>query len=299
MGAIRLKSARMEPLAEVFNRHRPRLWGIAYRMLGARADAQDVLQDAYLRWHQARPDDVRNSEAWLVTVVTRLCIDRLRARHAERETYVGPWLPQPVAGTELPAPQHSAEVASDVSMAFLVLLERLAPDERAAFLLHEVFEIDYREIAQMLGRSEPACRQLVHRARLRVREGRPRFSVSRETHRRLLERFVPAMQSGDRDALMALLAEDARYVSDGGGKVPAASRPLQGGKRVARLLHAIARRVGDRASYRIVDINGEPGVVRYLGGKLDAAITFLSDGRRLLEIYYVRNPDKLDGIKVE
>lgn len=289
----------MEPSAEIFDRHRHRLWGIAYRMLGTRADAQDVLPDAYLRWHEAQPQAVRNCEAWLVTVVTRLCIDRLRARRAEREAYIGPWLPEPVVGAELLAPDASADVGSDISMAFLVVLERLAPDERAAFLLREVFDVDYREIAQMLGRNEPACRQLVHRSKLRVREHRPRFSVSREAHRRLLERFVAAMQTGDRDALLGVLAEDARYVSDGGGKVIAVLKPLQGAERLVRLFQAIARRLGDRASYRIVDINGEPGVVRLFGSEIDAAISALTDGRRILEIYYVRNPDKLKGIVTE
>jgi RNA polymerase sigma-70 factor, ECF subfamily len=208
--------------AAAFDAVKPRLFGLAYRMLGSRAEAEDVVQDAYIRWHQADEATVRNAEAWLVTTATRLAIDRLRALKTEREAYVGPWLPEPLIGSPPAPPDRDAELASDLSIAFLVLLERLAPEERAAFLLHDVFDYDYPEVAMVVGKSEPTCRQIVHRARAHVREARPRFSVTAETRERVLARFLVAAKSGDRQAVMALLAQDAEYTADGGGKVVAA-----------------------------------------------------------------------------
>ncbi|MFC5475036.1 RNA polymerase sigma factor SigJ [Paraherbaspirillum soli] len=282
-----------------FNQHRSRLFGIAYRMLSSRADAEDVLQDAYLRWHDADPPD--NPEAWLVTVVTRLCIDRLRKAKLERETYTGPWLPEPLIGAaaDLQSPQAIMEFASDVSTAFLMVLERLGAEQRAAFLLHEVFDVGYPEIARMLGKGEAACRQLVHRARNQVRQPAPRFAVSREAHMQLLEKFIAASQSGDHALLSDIFADDASFTADGGGKVLAVLKVLHGVERIVRLLQIIARDLGQRATYRTTEINGEPGVLRYVDGRLDAAVSFLleagEDNRapRIKAAYLVRNPDKL------
>ncbi len=281
-----------------FARQRPRLFGLAYRMLGSRSDAEDVLQDAWLRWQGAERRELRSTEAWLTTVVTRLSIDRLRAAKTEREHYTGPWLPEPLVGQELPAPDRAAELASDVSLAFLMVLERLAPEERAVFLLREVFDSDYPEIAQMLGKNEAACRQMLHRAKERLREERPRFQVNPEAHRRLLERFVAAAGSGDRDQLMALFAEDVRFTGDGGGKVKSVLKVIAGAERVTRLLQAFYRLAGPRLTYRPALVNGEPGLLRFLDGELDAAITCISDGSRILDLYVVRNPDKLRGISL-
>lgn len=277
---------------------RPRMFGLAYRMLGSRADAEDVLQDAWLRWQGADRSELRSPEAWLTTVVTRLSIDRLREAKKERERYTGPWLPEPLV-EEREAPEHAVELASDVSMAFLMVLERLAPEERAVFLLREVFDVDYPEVARMLGKHEAACRQLLHRARERVRQGRPRFQVNPEAHRRLLERFIAATGSGKREELLALFAKDVRFSGDGGGKVPSVLRVLEGAERVARFYAAIVRLTAGRAfTHRHAEINGEPGLLRFQEGRLDAAITLVTDGVHILEIYTVRNPDKLRHIAV-
>ena len=279
-----------------FDALRPRLFGIAYRMLGIRADAEDVLQEAWLRWRTSDPQRVQSVQAWLVTIVTRLAIDRLRAAKAEREAYVGGWLPEPIVQVDERTPEAVAELASDLSVAFLHLLERLGPEERAAYLLRQVFDYDYDEIAAMLGKREPAVRQLVHRAGERVRLERPRFEVAPETHRRLLERFMHAAQSGHRDALRALLADGVASIGDGGGKVSAVAAGLRGRDRIANLYWAHFLRLGDRLRYRIATINGEPGLLRYLDGMLESAMSIESDGERIVAIYAVRNPDKLARI---
>jgi RNA polymerase sigma-70 factor (ECF subfamily) len=192
------------------------------------------LQDAYLRWHEADTTSIRSPVAFLVTITTRLCLDRLRDLKQERAQYVGPWLPEPIVDEHIPSPEKQREFADEVSVAFLAVLERLGPEERAAFLLHEVFDYDYPEVAQILGKSEPACRQMVHRARARVREARPRFAVTAESRERLLEKFLAAAGAGDRKAVMALLAEEVEYTADGGGKVVAALKVLRGPESLGR-----------------------------------------------------------------
>ncbi len=277
-----------------FDRLRPRLAAIAYRMLGTRADAEDVVQDAWLRWFRSERERVESPEAWLVTTVTRLAIDRLRSAKAEREAYVGWWLPEPLVAVEETTPQSTAELAQELSLALLWVLERLAPEERAAFLLRQAFDHDYAEIAAMLGKTEAAARQMVHRAAQRVQQERPRFEVSREAHRALLQRFMAAAQGGDRAALQALLADDVQLVSDGGGKVPSFGKVLRGTLRIANLYAVLKRR--HAVAYRLASINGEPGLVRYLDGRLESAQAFVTDGARIVAIYTVRNPDKLGGI---
>ena len=284
--------------AEGFLAHRPRLFGLAYRMLGSRADAEDVLQDAYLRWQTARRDELESPEAWLVTVVTRLSIDRLRSAKVEREAYTGPWLPEPLVAPDPEVPERSLELADDISQAFLVMLEHLAPEERAVFLLREVFDADYPEVAQMLGKSESACRQMLHRAKERVHQQRPRFQVNPEAHKRLLARFAVAAASGDQEALRRLFAEDVSFTADGGGKVKSTTKPIQGAGRVMRLFWAINRRLGGHLSYREATINGQPGLLRFYDGALDATMSFVTDGERILDVYLVRNPDKLQHIHV-
>ena len=279
-----------------FGALRPRLFAIAYRMLGSRADAEDVLQDAWLRWHGAERQALQSSEAWLVTVVTRLAIDRLRAAKAEREAYVGWWLPEPLVELDEQTPETAVEMAGELSLALLWVLERLAPEERAAFLLRQVFDTDYPEIAALLGKSEAACRQMVHRASQRVQQERPRFGVPQDVHRKLLEKFVQAARSGERDAIRSLLAEDVQLVSDGGGKVPAFLRILHGADRVTNLYWALFKRRGRHVAYRLARINGEPGLLRYLDGKLESAQAFVVDEGRIAAIYSVRNPDKLARI---
>lgn len=286
-------SANLTTNAEIFAAERPRLFGIAYRMLGSRADAEDVLQDAWLRWQEADTDSLRSTQAWLTTIVTRLSIDRMRSAKALREVYVGPWLPEPLAEVDLATPESKAEMASDLSVAFLNLLERLGQEERAAFVLHDAFDCDYDDIAEVLGKSEAACRQLVHRARERVTAERRRFKVDEQTRTRMLEKFIHAANRGDLDSLKSLFASDARLISDGGGKAVAVRRILHGAERISRLWYAIFRRQGVRVARRIIRINGELGIETRFNGKLHSVTTIDTDGEFIHNYYTIANPDKL------
>ena len=276
-------------------RLRPRLLGLAYRMLGSRDEAEDAVQEALLRWHQAETAEIRSPEAWLVTVLSRLCVDRLRALATQRESYIGPWLPEPIVG-DADRPDRRIELASDLSMALLIVLERLAPEERAAFLLHDVFDSPYPEIARALGKSEAACRQIVHRARERVRRDKPRFAVSAAAHRNLIQNYIAAVQAGDVDRIVSLLAPDAVLVSDGGGKVWAARKPIIGADRIARLEIGVLRKRAGVFAFRILPINGQPGLVFYRDGSPAAATAFETDGERILSVFRVLNPDKLRSL---
>jgi RNA polymerase sigma-70 factor (ECF subfamily) len=264
-------------------------------MLGDVHDAEDLVQEALLRWQRAERENVREPEAYLVSVVTRLAIDRLRGAAAERARYPGPWLPEPIAD-ERYAPDRHAELASDLSMAFLVLLERLAPEERAAFLLRDVFDADYDEIANTLGKTPAAARQTVHRARERVRADRARFTAPDDVKERLLARFVSALESDDKAELLAVVADDATWTSDGGGKVSAARRVVHGSGRIARMLLGIETKYEHPFTYRMRRVNGEPAVVSYLRGQL-FAVTFCEvDGGRMSALYRVMNPEKLTHV---
>jgi RNA polymerase sigma-70 factor (ECF subfamily) len=277
---------------DVFQRHRARLFGIAYRMLGSVDDAEDVVQESWLRWHRADPDELRSPEAWLVSVTTRLSIDRLRRAATERAHYTGHWLPEPLA-TPPAAADRDAERRSDLSMAFLVLLERLGSEERAAFLLHDVFDAGYPEIARVLDRTETACRQLVHRARLRVRGDRVRFPVPSETHERLLEEFLDALRSDDQEAMLSLIAPDATWTSDGGGKVPSTRRIVSSAPRIVRLVLGYERKTRRSLRHELALINGEPVVVTRAGERIVFTTAAATDGKRLVAFYRMLNPDKL------
>lgn len=276
-----------------FHSLRPRLKGIAYRMLGSAAEADEVVQDAWLRWHEAAPDAIDSEEAWLVTVTTRLSIDRLRAAKVQREHYIGTWLPEPVVSESPSTPEQMLERAEDVSVAFLSLLERLAPEARAAFLMREVFDAEYAEVAHTLGKSEAACRQLVSRARAQLREERPRYSVPRETHLRLLRNFAEASSRGDFAAIKSMLADDVELIGDGGGKVPSFGRPLLGAQRIAQLYFATSLRCGDSLRVEVAVINGQWGLLRFIDGQLESVQSFETDGERIVRIHAQRNPDKL------
>jgi RNA polymerase sigma-70 factor (ECF subfamily) len=278
---------------QVFESHRARLYGLAYRMLGVRAEAEDVLQEAYLRWQDVDLATMRSSEAWLTTTVTRLCIDRLRKLKVEREAYFGPWLPEPLAEPDLRTPELAAELSDEISIAFLALLEALAPEERAAFVLHDVLDDDYADIAEALGKTEAACRQLVHRARERVTARRRRFQVDDTTRRRMLERFIAIAHTGDRKRIIELFATDAVMISDGGGKAAAVHRPMVGAERLSWFWHARARSFDPEIQIRIVRINGELGVAYFWDGALRSLMTFETDGSVVHSIYALRNPDKL------
>jgi RNA polymerase sigma-70 factor, ECF subfamily len=268
-------------------------------MLGELAPAEDVVQEAYLRWHQeADPAAIEKPEAWLVTVVSRLSLDRLRRAATERAAYDGPWLPEPVL-TEAASPEQAVERVSDLSVALLVLLETLRPEERAAFLLREVFGEEYATVARVLERSEPAVRQMVHRARERVREGRPRFPAPPEVKEGLLQRFLGALAAGDQAALVSLLAPGVSFTSDGGGKTWAARKRIEGPDRIVRLLLGVQHKLPGVMEHRIVSLNGQPAVLTFRDGALFHATEFDVDGGRIRAIYRVLNPDKLQRLQRE
>lgn len=281
----------MQNTAEI-ERLRPRLFGLAYRMLGSRQEAEDAVQEAFLRWHQAGTEEIRSAEAWLITVLSRLCVDRLRAAQAERQKYVGPWLPEPLLSVEQ-SPDHKAELASDLSMALLVVLQRLSAEERVGFLMHDVFDCNYSEVAIALGKSETACRQLVHRARQRIRQDKPRFEVSSAAHSQLVEQYIQAVQERNAERIAALLAQDAVFVSDGGGKAWAALRPIVGSDRIARMEVGVLTKLPQSFALERVDVNGQAGMIGRADGRIHAVTSFATDGLRILSIMRVLNPDKL------
>ncbi len=286
----------MEDDADAFNGLRPRLKKIAYRMMGSVAEAEDIVQDVWLRWHEAARERIDSAEAWLVAVTTRMSIDRLRAAKIQRENYAGIWLPEPEMTASPATPEEVTERADDVSVAFLLLLERLTPEARAAFLLREVFDADYDEVAQVIGKTEAACRQLVSRAKKQLRDERPRYAVSRERHLHLLQTFARAVEHGDFATLNASLAEDAMLIGDGGGKVPSFPQPMVGGRRIAQLFYASSRRYGSGLHVRLVVLNGQWALLRFIEGKLESAQSFETDGERIVRIHVQRNPDKLARI---
>lgn len=282
-------------VADPFEIARPRLQRIAYRMLGSIAEAEEVVQDAWLRWHDAARDTVETPEAWLVTTTTRLAIDRLRQAKVQREHYPGIWLPEPeVADPD--TPESLVERADDLSVAFLAVLERLGPEARAAFLMREVFDAEYAEIAAMLDKSEAACRQLVSRAKTQLKDERPRYAVPAESQRRLLQLFVGAVESGDFAALEGLLDEQAELVGDGGGKATAFAKPLVGGRRLAQLFYAQHRRSGADLRLELARINGHWGLLHWVGDQLLTVHAIETDGTRIVRIHAQRNPDKLARI---
>lgn len=278
----------------VFEEHRPVLHRLAYRMLGTLADADDVLQDAYLRWTRSGREAVESARAYLMSVVTRLCIDYKRTQAARREAYVGPWLPEPLVSQ----PQTETERAESISMALLVVLEKLTPVERAAYLLKRVFDYDYSEISSILGKSEPACRQLVSRAEERVQSERPRFEPAPEDAQRLTSSFLQACTTGDMDGLLRLLTEDVVIYSDGGGKVTAARVPVVGAERVVKFLIGISTKYHSDVEATVVDVNGQPGILLRHQGEIVSVTTMQITEGRIQEIYIMRNPDKLQHVPV-
>jgi len=283
----------MNDTTATFNRLRPRLQGIAYRMLGSIAEAEDVVQDAWLRWHEAAHDTIDNAEAWLVTVTTRLSIDRLRSAKVQREHYVGFWLPEPMLTNSPATPEQLTELADDVSVAFLMMLERLAPEARAAFLLREVFDADYSDVGQTPGKGETPCRQIVSRAKTQLRDQRPRYAVPRDTHLQLLRSLADAMSRGDFAGLNALLAEGAELISDGGGIVPSFGKVLEGGQRIAQLFYANKLRFGEGLRVEVAVVNGEWALLRFIDGQLESAQSYETDGQSIVRIHVQRNPEKL------
>jgi RNA polymerase sigma-70 factor (ECF subfamily) len=285
-----------------FEPHRRRLRGLAYRMLGSMAEAEDAVQEAYLRWHDTDRDNVADPKAFLTTTTTRICLDVLKSARVRREEYVGPWLPDPVTDTAALAPDAQTELAEDLSVALLLALDRLSPLERAAFLLHDVFDYSFSQVADVLGRNEAACRQLATRARTHVREARPASAAPARVsssavdpkHAQLLNEFISASRSGDIEGLMRMLATDARVVSDGGGKVPAALNVIEGADRVAAFLAGVVRKGWtDDLTMRFETINDLPGVMLMGATGLVQTNAFEIEDGVIRAIYVVRNPDKL------
>jgi RNA polymerase sigma-70 factor (ECF subfamily) len=281
---------------EVFDKYRPLLFSISYRMLGSVMEAEDVVQEAYLRW-QGVGEEVRSPSAYLSTVVTRLCIDRLRSARASREQYVGTWLPEPLVEEQVSEVVGTADLDDSLSMAFLVLLESLTPVERAVFLLREVFGYEYAEIASLVGKREANCRQISRRARRSVAARRPRFESSPEQEKRLMDGFLQASLRGDMEALLGLLSEDVILYSDGGGKTRAALKPIYGADNVARFLGSILGRMPPGFTVRKTSINGRPGYVGYFGdGSPQSVVTFDVAKGKVRNIRLLVNPDKLENV---
>ena len=286
-----------------FEPHRRRLLGLAYRMLGSVSEAEDAVQDAYLRWHAADRDAVSDTRAFLTTTTTRICLDTLKSARARREQYVGPWLPEPVVDTAALAPDTQTELAEDLSIALLLALDRLSALERAAFLLHDVFDCSFSEVASALGRSEAACRQLAARARAHVREARPQStSAVRDrsepsNHQQLVSAFVNAARSGDLQTLMGLLADDVRVMTDGGGKVPSALNVIEGADRTARfVVGAVSKGLPEGSIIRLARINGLPGLIVYRPDGSVQSVAFEIAHNLVRAIYSVSNPEKLSHL---
>lgn len=284
------------PADAVFEAHRAILTGLAYRMCGTRQDAEDIVQDAWLRWF-GRDGEPDNPRAWLVRVVTNLCLDRLKRARTQREVYVGPWLPEPVRADPGASPHDRLERAESLSMAFLVLLQSLSPAERAALLLHDVFGYGYDDLRVLLGREPAACRQLVTRARKAVELRRPRFEPDVARAGSALAAFMAACATGNPDAVMAMLTEDVTAVADGGGLVPGAgTRPVSGRRNVGRLILGLMRKVGPAATYSVEVLNAQPALVVRVGDQIQDAVCIEWADGRIRTLYSVLNPEKLGSL---
>jgi RNA polymerase sigma-70 factor (ECF subfamily) len=285
---------------EEFENYRSLMFGIAYRMLGSAAEAEDIVQETYLRYRAVPPETVVSPKAFLSTIVTRLCLNQLQSARVQRETYIGPWLPEPLMTENDPyrAMTGGTMLHESISMAFLVLLEQLTPLERAVFLLREVFEYEYGEIAEITGKEEAACRQLFSRAKKHIADNRPRFKPDQEAHRRLLDRFLRAVGLGDMDGLLRLLGDDVTMWADGGGKARgAATRPLHGPEVVARFVIGSTRLPTENYSAEIREVNGEPAVVLRTEQRVFAVLLIEEEAGLVKAIRAIGNPDKLAGVK--
>lgn len=276
-----------------FEDHRRLLFGIAYRMLGSVADAQDMVQESYLRWQQAGDEAIRSPRAWLTTVITRLCINHFQLARVKRETYVGQWLPEPLVDEHAADPADASNLADSLSLAFLVLLETLNPTERAVFILREGFGCEFPDIARIVEKSEPNCRQILARARKHIDERRPRFEATRTDAEKLVPSFLLALKTGDLDGMLSRLAENVVLVADGGDKPGALLRPLQGAEPVARAMLHAARKHGLAGEIRPANINGLPGIVRFENGRALAVLAFGIVAGRIQSVFVISNPEKL------
>jgi len=280
-----------------FERERPLLFALAYRMLGSVMDAEDIVQEAFLRWQQASVQQIASPQGYLQRIVTRLCIDQLRSARVQREAYIGPWLPEPLIQSEDADPLAAADLADSLSLGFLRLLERLTPIERAVFLLHDVFGYTYEEIARVVGKSAVHCRQLGHRARESIMAERPRFTATPAQVEQVTRQFIRACTDGDMQGLLALFAADITLWPDGGGKPGAMRNPIVGADRVTRFLLGVRRKVPLPSVLRPVHMNGRSGILWLIAGGLMCAVALEVDRGDIRTIYWVFNPDKLQAVQ--
>jgi RNA polymerase sigma-70 factor, ECF subfamily len=285
-----------------FEEYRSLLFAIAYRMLGSAMEAEDIVQEAYLRYRATPPESIRTLKSFLTTIVHHLCLDHLKSAQARRESYVGSWLPEPIItgdGASPLSPLRQITEQESISMAFLVLLESLSPLERSVFLLREVFDYEYIEIAQITGRNEAACRQLFSRAKKHIKEHRPRIPASPKEHAKMVGRFIEAFTTGDIDGLMSLLAEDVTVWSDSGGKVSGAARqPIRGRDRVARALFGQASRAPEGTTFEVIEANGLAALLIRVKGQIGGVITLEVEGDFIHAMRNIANPDKLAHLKL-
>lgn len=287
--------------ASSFETYRPLMFSIAYRMLSSATEAEDIVQEAYLRYQAVAPGTIQSPKAFLSTIVTRLCLNQLQSARVQRETYIGPWLPEPIftETDERANPQHQAEMHDSISFAFLMLLEELTPLERAVFLLRETFDYEYDEIATIVGKEAAACRQVFSRAKKHVAEGKPRFTPAPEAHRRLLSQFIQAAGTGDLEGLTALLSADVMMWADGGGKARgAAIHPLSGREAVAKFVLNSTRYVPAGSQTELAAINGELAMIMRAGGRAFVVMSITASEGQVREIRVVGNPDKLNWVSV-
>ena len=283
--------------AEVFEEHRPELFRLAYGMLGRVAPAKDAVQEAFLRWQKMNVNEIRSPRAYLSEIVNNICLDELKSAKNQREEYIGPNLPEPVLTVGSESPLAEVELAESLSMAMLVVLEQLTPVQRAVFLLREVFDYDYTAIADIVHKSESHCRKIAQRARDRIKKKRPSFEKRRKDQHQLVSAFVEAVKEKDISRIESMLAKEAVLYSDGGGKVAAARKPVEGAEKIARFLVGIQKLVTQNIRLELTDVNGEPGMIIYLDGRLYNIWSFYAYERKIRNIYVVLNPDKLRHLK--
>ncbi|MGV2830877.1 RNA polymerase sigma-70 factor [Myxosarcina sp. GI1(2024)] len=283
---------------DTFNHYRPLLFAIAYRMLSSAVDAEDMVQETFIRWQQVSGETVQSAKAYLSSIITRLCIDRLRSARIQKEHYMGTWLPEPILTEHQNDPVKTVELADTLSTAFLVLLETLSPIERAVFLLREVFDYEYSDIGQIVDKNPVNCRQIVRRAKQHLAAHRPRFEVSRQRQKQLVEQFLQACNKGDFQGLITLLSEDITLWDDGGGKAPSILKPLHGAAKVARFLLTIRKKKPVETIYQIREINGQPGILTCVNDRLFSVTTFDFSNDKIESAFILVNPDKLKPIEL-
>lgn len=282
---------------KIFEQNRPRLFRIAYGMLGRVAPAEDAVQEAFLRWQTVDTETIQSPDAYLSTIVSRICLDEIKSARNRHEQYIGPDLPEPLLETDSHTPEENSELADSLSMALLVVLKKLTPIQRAVFILHEIFDYDYSHISGIINKPEANCRKIAQRAREQVGKNKPRFKPAEEQHHRLVKLFIEAVKDGQTTELENMLAEDAIFYSDSGGKVPAAGKPVKGSKKITRFMLGIQKKAPEEIHFEFRHVNGYPGIVAYIGGKLHSVWSFSIEQEKIRNIFVVLNPEKLEHIK--